>query len=135
MITSPSTLLSMKNVTDNFCRENQNTHFMLSNSLLENRAVYLIKWKRIVEAGRPQMTISRMRIACRISKPANTQSVCVILISFPLQQCSRERASLLRYSYSACFVHAVNKALHARSQCCCTGPQPLQFQIMFCDIG
>jgi len=29
----------------------------------ENRAVYQIMWKNVVEPGRPQMTIWRMRIA------------------------------------------------------------------------
>ena len=32
------------------------THFMLSN-VFENRAVYEIKWKNVVESGRPQMTV------------------------------------------------------------------------------
>jgi len=43
------------------CRENQNTHFMFNNLSLffffENRAVYEIMWKNIVERGRPQMII------------------------------------------------------------------------------
>ena len=33
-------------------------------SFLENRAVYEIMWKNIVEHGRPQMTMWRMLIAC-----------------------------------------------------------------------
>jgi len=40
----------------------------------ENRAVYEIKWKNIVDRGRPQMTMLRMRIACWIPKATNTQT-------------------------------------------------------------
>jgi hypothetical protein len=32
-------------------------------------------WKNIVERGRPQMTIWRMRIACWMPRAANTQGV------------------------------------------------------------
>ena len=41
-------------MSDKSCRENQNTHFMFSNSF-ENRAVYEIMWENIVEAGKTQM--------------------------------------------------------------------------------
>jgi hypothetical protein len=40
----------------------------------ENRAVYEIMWKNIVQPDRPQMTIWRMRIACWIPKATNTDS-------------------------------------------------------------
>ena len=40
-----------------------------------------------------------MRIACWISKATNTQSEYVILIAFPLEQWSFERASILRCTY------------------------------------
>jgi len=55
----------MRNISDKSCRENQDTHFMFNNFFfsLENRAVYGIMWKIIVEPDRPQMTIWRMRIA------------------------------------------------------------------------
>ena len=62
----------------------------------ENHAVYEIMWKNIVERGRPEMTIWRMRFACWIPKATNTHSECVILIAFPRQQWLRERASVLR---------------------------------------
>jgi hypothetical protein len=51
-----------------------------------NPAVYVIIWKNIVQRGRPQMTIWRMRIACWITKATNTYSEYVIFIAFPLQQ-------------------------------------------------
>jgi hypothetical protein len=58
-------------------------------------------WQDMVEPDGPQMTVWRMRIACLISKAANTHSEYVILIVFTLQQLLHERASLLRYTYMA----------------------------------
>ena len=60
--------------------------------------------KSIVERGRPQTTIWRMRIAWCIPKATNTHSQYVILIAFPLQQWLHERVSLLPYTYTACIV-------------------------------
>ena len=61
-------------------------------------------WKNIVERGRRQMTIWRMRIAYWIPKATNTQSEYVIFIAFPRQRWLCERASMLRYTYVACLV-------------------------------
>jgi len=52
----------------------------------ENRAVYEIMWKNIVDRDRPQMTVWRMRIACWIPNATNTHTGCVTPIAFPLQQ-------------------------------------------------
>ena len=52
----------------------------------ENRYVYQIMWKNIVERGRPQMTIWRMRIACCVPKATHTNSQYVILNSFLLKE-------------------------------------------------
>ena len=41
-----------------------------------------------------------MRFASRITKSTDTQSQYVILIVFPLQQRSGERALILRYTYN-----------------------------------
>ena len=70
----------------------------------ENRAVYEIMWKNIVERGRPLMAIWRMRIACWITKATNTPSEYVIFIVFPLQQWLHERTSMLRYMHITCIV-------------------------------
>jgi hypothetical protein len=67
-------LLRMRNVSDKICRENENTHFVFSEFLTENRAVYEIMWKNIVEWGRPQMTLRRMRIACCIPEATDTHT-------------------------------------------------------------
>jgi hypothetical protein len=48
------------------------------------------------------MTIWLMCIACWIPKAINMNSENVILIAFPLQQWLHERASILRYIYTAC---------------------------------
>jgi len=72
-IISHSFLRRVRNVSDKSCRENQNTYVVCSNFFSpENRAVYEIMWKKIVECGRPQMTVEHMRIACRILKAINT---------------------------------------------------------------
>ena len=86
VIISRSFLLRMRNVSDKSCRENQNTRFVFCIFFFENRAVYEIMWKNILQRGRPKMTIWRMRIACWIPKATNTYSEYVIFISFPLQQ-------------------------------------------------
>ena len=46
----------------------------------ENRTVYEIFWKNMVEPDGPQMTIWRMRCACWITKAADTLSDNVILL-------------------------------------------------------
>ena len=73
MIISRSVLLIMRNVSDKSCTENQNTHFVFSNFFSENRAVYEIMWKNMVEPDRPQI-IWRMRFAYWINKATNTHS-------------------------------------------------------------
>ena len=52
-------LLTIRNVSNKNCKENQNTHFMFSNFLSENRSVYEIMSKNVVEPERPQI-IRRM---------------------------------------------------------------------------
>jgi len=61
----------------------------------------------ILEAGRPQMKIWRMRIAWWIPKATNTHSEYVILIAFPLQQLLQGRATMLRYTFIVWFASAI----------------------------
>jgi hypothetical protein len=50
--------------------------------------------------------IRRMRFAFWITEATDMHSECVMPIAFPLQQWLHERASMLRYTYSAaCLVH------------------------------
>ena len=53
----------------------------------------------------------RTRIACCIPKARNTHSEYVILIALPLQHWLRERASLLRCTYTACLVQEENRSM------------------------
>jgi len=79
------------------------THILYSVTFLKkNRAVYEIMWKNVVERGRPQMKIWRMRVACWIIKATDTHSEYVVLVSFPLQQQLSERAGMLHYTNVAC---------------------------------
>jgi len=50
-------LLRIKNISDECCTENQNTHFRFNNFLLENRAYCEITWKDILEPDGPQITV------------------------------------------------------------------------------
>jgi hypothetical protein len=82
----------------------------------ENRAFCDMLWKDFVKAGRPQITIWRMRIACWIPKATDTHSEYVILVAFPLQQWLHERASVLRYTFIGCIVtHYIFTLLHIDS--------------------
>ena len=56
-------------------------------------------WENIVERGRLQVVIWRMRIACLIPNATNTRSEYVVIIAVPLQHWLHERASTLRYTY------------------------------------
>ena len=87
------------------------THFLCSVTFFffEHRAVYDIMWKTPVEKGRPQMTMWRMRTACRIPKATNTHLQYVILIAFPLQQWLHEHALMLRYTYIECLVQGLTR--------------------------
>ena len=74
------------------CGENQ-TQILLSiyiyiYFLRKSRAVCEKMRRNILETGRLQMTIWRMRIACCITKAPDTHSEYVILIPFALQQWS-----------------------------------------------
>jgi hypothetical protein len=61
----------------------------------KKRAVYEIMWTNIVDLGRPQKTIWRMRISCWVPEATNTGSEYAIVIAFPLQQWLHERATVL----------------------------------------
>jgi hypothetical protein len=73
----------MRNVSDKKCGENQNTRFMFNN-FVGNPTVGQATGDSIIRL---------MRIACWITKATDTNSEHVILISLPLHQWLRERAS------------------------------------------
>ena len=61
--------------------------------------ICFLLWKNMVEPDRPQTTIRRMRLACWITRATDTQSECVTLLAFPLQQWFEECASMLLYTH------------------------------------
>jgi hypothetical protein len=66
----------MRNIADKGHGGHQKTHFSVQQRFLENRALYEIKWKNIVEPVRSQMAKWRMRTACWIHKATtHTQSM------------------------------------------------------------
>jgi hypothetical protein len=93
----------MRNVSDKGCRENQNTYFVFRKLFFRKSCRLRDNVKNTLERGMRQMTIWRIRIACWMRKATNTHSSCVILIAFPLQQWLQEHASMLRYTYRACY--------------------------------
>jgi hypothetical protein len=104
LVKSLAVLRRMKDVSDKYCRENHNTHCMFNYFFFFNRTMNEIMWKIILEPGRPQMTIWRMRIGCWIPKATNIHSEYVVFIAFTLQQWLHGRVSMLRKEYIACLV-------------------------------
>ena len=80
---------------------------MFSNFFYENRSVFQIMWKNIIEPSRLHMTILLMRISRWLPKTKNKHLEYVILIAVPLKRWLHDRASLLRYTYIACPVIAL----------------------------
>ena len=115
-IVSCSVFLTVRNVWDKSCRENQSTHFTFINFFFFLLKSYRL-WNSVVnnvEPDRPPMKIWRMRFACWLPKLTNTHSEYVTLIAFPLQQWLHETASILHYIYTyiACLVLYLVIALH-----------------------
>ena len=74
------------------------THiFFFNNFFFEIRALYEIMWKNIVEWGKPQMTIWRMRFVLAITKATDAHPQYEILTAFPLRQSLLERTSVLSF--------------------------------------
>jgi len=72
--------------------------------------------ENVVEPGRPQMTIWRMRITCWIPKATNTHSQYVILTAFPLQQWVIERVNVrLYFTYIASLFISVDRSVVSKT--------------------
>jgi len=77
--------LRMRNASGKSCGENQNTHFVFINFFFRKSCrLWEIVEKNIVERGRPQMTIWRMRTACWMPSATNIHPKYVTLLAFPL---------------------------------------------------
>jgi hypothetical protein len=72
----------MRNFSGRSCRENQNTFLCSVALFFENRTVYEIMWKNVVEADRPQIAIRHERSVCWIRKATNTRSEYIIRTAF-----------------------------------------------------
>jgi hypothetical protein len=72
----------MRDISNTNRTENQKTQVMFSN-VFENRVVYEIIWKNILQPERLKM--SKRRVECWIRWGTNTYWRCVMLIVFPLQ--------------------------------------------------
>jgi hypothetical protein len=125
----------MRNVLDESCRENQNT-FYVRQLFFENRSVYNVTSKNMVEPEGPQITSkhgayelhagsARSQARTRMHTPrspgtchAHTQ-ICNIYC-FSTAKITPERASMLRYTNIACLVapvHAVTFATISHILC------------------
>jgi hypothetical protein len=51
--------LRMRNISYKICRDNQNTHFVLNKIVSQNRTVYDIMWRNVVQPEESQMTEAR----------------------------------------------------------------------------
>ena len=100
-----SVLLRMRNVQDKSCRENRNSHFVFSNPP-ENRAVYEIMCKNIVEPDRPQMTVWRRRISRWIPKATHTHTHTQYVHAhwFYIAKAVAQTHLTVRRTYIACLV-------------------------------
>ena len=71
------------------------TRILCSMTFIENRALYDITRKSIVEPERSHMTVWRMSIASCVPKATDTHSEYITITDFPLQQWLHESASVL----------------------------------------
>ena len=98
-------ILRMRNVSDKVV-EKIETHILCSITFFR-KSCHL--WDNVEKYGRARQAtddniIRRMRFACWITKSTDTRPEYIILIAFPRQQWLRQRASILRYTYTACLV-------------------------------
>jgi len=96
-ITSRTFLPRMRNVSDNHCRENQNTHFMFNNCFSK-----IISFMRYCGKNCRAGQATDDTLNSGYPKTTNTHSEYIILIPFPQPQWLQERASMLRCTYIAC---------------------------------
>ena len=121
-IISRSVILRMRNVSGKICRENKTHILYLILFFPQNRAVYEIIWRNILQPDRPQMTILRRHIVRWVPTATDTHSEYVTPIASPQQQWLQEPAWLLRYTYISCLdkicLHSVILLLHLLAILC-----------------
>ena len=101
-------LLIMRTVSNKKnCRENQNTHFMFSDVFQKSCLLWYVEKCGGARGATNYVTIWRIRVACWINKATHAQALThadkyVIFITFSRQPLLRERASMLRSTYTVC---------------------------------
>jgi len=104
----------MRNVSDSSCTEDQNTHFVFNGGFPE----IILFIKNVGKHGSTrEVTDDMTHVICRIPKATDAYSEYVILISFQHEQWLRERASLSRYTYSACLAKNVSTSVGSWPVC------------------
>ena len=102
---SRSFLLRMRNVSEESCRKNQNTHFVFNIFFFFRKSCRLRdnvgKYCRVGQATDGNI-IRLMTFVCLITKAMDTHSEYVIHIAFPQLH---ERASMLLYTYMRIFLN------------------------------
>jgi len=112
-------LLRIRNISHKICTENLNIHFMFNDSFPENRAVYEIMWKNMVQPDRPQMKMQYGTCALHagyLRLQTHTQNIYHLSL-FPLEQRLRERAPMLRYTDIHCLIISVFVSDSRHSYC------------------
>ena len=106
-----SVLLRMRNFSEKFCRENQNTYFVFNNVFRKSYLLWdnMEKYWRAGEATYENMTHAHCMLDTKGYK--HTLSEYLTLISFPLQQWLHESASMLLCTYIACLVYFSHRCL------------------------
>ena len=117
----PCLSAKMKNVSDKSCRENQNAHFVFRALFSKNLAVYKTMWnKKIVERGRPQMTVWWMRIACWILRAINTLRICNTYFFSTATMAARTHLSVMLYVHCLSCPRSVDFTCHLSYSCWAT---------------
>jgi len=101
-VISRSVLLRTKNLSDKSCIENKNTHFCIQSRFFSGKSCFILE--NVEKCGTADQAAANNNtcIACWITKATKTHSDRVILTAFPWRQWLRERASMLRYTFTAC---------------------------------
>jgi hypothetical protein len=84
-------LLKIYNISDESCRENQNTQFMITTIFSPQKLRCLRDNVEEVQSIRQQMTKRPMSVACCEPESTNTHSEHILITAFPLQNLLRER--------------------------------------------
>jgi hypothetical protein len=100
----------MKSVSEGNFRDNRNTYVQ---NMFPKMVPLMMLCGKYGSAGQNTdgSIIRRMYFSCCITKATNTHSEYEIIHAFPLQHWLRERASLLRYTYSACLSVCLGKLM------------------------